>query len=118
MNNQREIEFIVESVKAHSNHILITGRCAKAKIRVGDYFSSTYSYLPVTKLEDYAQPAERTAERAVSLRVEAICSYGVPLDEIDSGLTAELTLSGSCEKTLNVADVLGGSSYEVVSQET
>jgi hypothetical protein len=108
MIDQKKIEFIVEFVEDRPASLLIAGRCAKGKVKVGDCFDAVYKYSPVGKLDDYAHSAERTDERPVSLLVKAIFSYGMSLDEIDSGLTAELTLTGKNENLVNVGDVLGG----------
>lgn len=108
MIDQKEIEFIVELVERRPDGLWIAGRCAKGKIRIGDHFNAIYKYSPAAKLDDYAHSAERTDERSVSLLVKAICSYGVLLDEIDSGLTAELALAGKNDSLPNVGDVLSG----------
>jgi hypothetical protein len=78
----RHLFFQVEGWKRIGATLYVGGRNCGTDIRVGDAFSSV-----LTRGSHSSAPT--------ALRVEKILLYGKYLNQIDSGMTAELELSGA-----------------------
>ena len=70
-------EFGVHSADVHGETIIVDGRCYQGPLKRGDVFRVL-----------------RPGDRGVRLAVERIVAYKRELDEIDEGLTAQLSLRG------------------------
>lgn len=104
----RHIEFIVGPLRYEGERLFVAGRCAKDTLCVGDIFSCIYDYEPAKTLEDYAVPAIKRNIWPVSLLVKSIRAYGRALEELSSGMTAQVELSGSGTENLVLDRVLSG----------
>lgn len=104
-------EFGIENSYKESSAFIIEGRCYVGPIRVGDTFNFVYKAVP-QKTESGFDRSQRIGHRAVNIRIDEIVAYTRKLDEIDSGLTARLTVSGEGADTLQNDDVLGKLSDE------
>ena len=110
MQEGYRIEFSVEVIRREGDSLFIGGRCYDSPIRLGDRFSEAFRYRPVESIDDYGQPAQRVAhsEHVIDLEVKSIKIYGINVNQIDSGLTAELQMIGSADKQLEEGEVMGG----------
>ena len=77
------MQFGVHGVTGEGLATAVTGRCYVGPICVGDFFDHLISQ---DEASDPGQP--------IRLRVLRIEAYGQSLDELDTGLTARLYLSG------------------------
>jgi hypothetical protein len=78
-------EFGIHRVEVDRNQIKVAGRCFSGRIAVGQVFRKAY---PME-----GDGPER-GSMLIELTVERIMAYQHSLEEIDEGLTAELTLRG------------------------
>lgn len=102
----KRIEFGIETATLQDKLIIVAGRCYQGPISIGDSFDLIYTVEPVLTPSGYG-PSTRGPEREVALRVETLWAYGHFLEELDTGLTAELTLSGRGGELLRPGAVLG-----------
>jgi hypothetical protein len=98
-------EFEVDAVeqKAGAGTFVVRGRCLAGRFGIGSVFDSVF------RLTDVRSPNPvRADESSVQLRVDRIVAYRRELNEVDSGLTAMLELSGSGGENVRSGMVLGG----------
>ncbi|HEX3784556.1 MAG TPA: hypothetical protein VHX38_33265 [Pseudonocardiaceae bacterium] len=77
----REIEFaeLGGDPAARDDGVHLAGRCYQGPILVGDVF---------------VEAVTADGKQEIALRLDQVLLYGRPSDELDPGLTAEITLSG------------------------
>ncbi|MEO7330326.1 MAG: hypothetical protein ABI193_17250 [Minicystis sp.] len=98
------IEFSVDIVTGPADAPIVKGRCLKGPIKLGDVFSSTYTFD-----DRRSETPTRVGEFSVSLRVQKMMAYRRYLDEIDEGLTAQLELVGTGGTEVKSGGILGTS---------
>lgn len=96
-------EFSAEIVERTTNGLVVSGRCLAGSFRIGSTFLAAY------RIADVHDPnSAHVDECGVQLRVERIVAYRRDLDEVDSGLTAMLDLSGNGGELVQSGMVIGG----------
>ena len=90
----KKIEFGVHAAEASGARARVSGRCYSGPIDVGDVFSAVYELVVQPKGEEYG-PSLRSKSQLVDIEVKAITAYGRSLSTLDTGMTAELLLSGN-----------------------
>lgn len=105
-----EIEFTVEALSRAGDSALVDGCACKAPIRAGDVFTElhghSHTWDAAAGLWVDVDPGPKLP---VALRVESIEAYRHLLDELPSGMTARIRLSGSGAELLREDKILGGS---------
>lgn len=78
----RQIEFaeLRGDPATSGDGVRLAGRCYQGPIRIGDVF---------------VEAAAGDGQHEIALRLDQVLLYGRPSDELDPGLTAEITLSGA-----------------------
>ena len=109
----KTIEFSIDLIQEHSTGLLsIGGRCCKDTIAIGDVFTCMYTYDWPEFRRGLALDARLYLGimnvRPIRLEVVQILMYGKPLDELDSGYTAEILFKGDTYLTVAEGDFLGG----------
>ena len=76
----------------------IDGRLTCGTLKIGDVFNTLYNY---NFIYDYTSMSyeniELLDERNILLEIQRICVYGHFIEEMESGLTARLFLTGNIE---------------------
>ena len=103
----REVEFSVGMLELKGNVLMVSGRCCKSDICVGDRFSLVYCYEMPGSLDDH-EPPEAFDQRTLCLVVEEIEAYQRKWNRLGSGLTARLKLKGDGVERVKKNDFLGG----------
>jgi hypothetical protein len=103
----KHIEFGVDTVEHDGSVVIVSGRCYKGPITLGDCFNLVYKLKTLKGSDGSYGPSLPFNKEQLSLCVEKIWSYGHTLDTMDEGLTGKLQLSGWKGRVLQHRDVLG-----------
>lgn len=80
-------EFEVDEVECVPNGILVRGAVNEGDLRLGEVF------LWVTSNRS-TRETERHTDKNIQLKIESIITYSQNVDELYSGMTGEISLSG------------------------
>jgi hypothetical protein len=83
---QKMIEFEVDDIQLAGNVALIPGRHVEGTMRVGTVFTKIWR-------ADSRSLLEPTHAQQTTIRVERITLYGHQVEELQAGLTCQLTVS-------------------------
>jgi hypothetical protein len=110
-----EIEFTVEALFIDDGTVFVDGRVCKEPIWLGDVFTRLYGY---SQVWDPSQgewvDTDPGPNQAVILRIDSIESYGRLWNELPSGMTARLGLSGKGSEFLQQGKLLGGEVFRTI----
>ena len=108
-----EIVFTVEAILQTDGTTFVDGRVCKAPIRLGDVF---------TRLYGHSQRWDAVGGKwveidpgptlSIALRIESIESYKRFFDELPSGMTARIELSGAGVELLQEGKIIGDQGVE------
>lgn len=90
---KNEIEFYVDHFYRKNDRFFIAGRCYKGPIRINDVFNVQYRLIP-TEVDDGYGEAVKEDEIPLTVSIKSMRAYQHDLDELDTGLTAEIELIG------------------------
>jgi hypothetical protein len=104
----RHIEFTVERLAFEAGRALVDGRVSESPIKVGDVFTKIYGHKQRldTKSGRWVA-ADPGPTHTIRLIIQSIDSYRRQWDELSSGMTARLTLSGDGLERLSEGRILG-----------
>jgi hypothetical protein len=104
----RHIEFTVDRLTPEDGRALVDGRVCESPIRVGDVFTKIYGHKQRldTKQGQWVA-ADPDPTHTVRLVIQTIDSYRRLWDELSSGMTARLTLTGDGLDRLSEGRILG-----------
>jgi hypothetical protein len=94
-------EFGVHDVEHIAETTIVSGRCYKGPLSVGDTFLSVISLGPT---------GDRLDSQPVKLKIQEMIAYGREMDQIDEGLTAKIKLAGESGELVSQQSVLSTSS--------
>jgi hypothetical protein len=102
------MEFLVDQAKSVGNSYHVTGIYeGDEPIKIGSQFLKIYKVTPKMNSEGDYELAKREFIQSIKLVVHEIKAYGHSLDELDSGMSAELSLVGEEGIILLEGNILG-----------
>jgi hypothetical protein len=103
------MEFLIYQVKSADDSYQVAGIYdGKQPIEVGSQFLKIYKVIPRTNSEGNCELTGKELIQDVKLVVNEIKAYGHSLDELYSGMSAELSLIGDEGIILTKDNILGG----------
>lgn len=104
----RNIEFSIDDCQSLEQRIYVLGRCLEDTIRVGDTFSSMFRPQINRDGGVISSSPDESSRVSINFRTVKIEAYKSSLEELSSGTTARIEISGDGVEHLQKGLVLSG----------